>query len=93
MAADMTGEGTSYADLVYSVNLNEAQGLESEEYGVGFRKGSDLVDVFNEFWAAAVADAPWRPPPPPTASRTPSFWSNSPTTLHKGRGRSSALCL
>ena len=56
MAADMTGEGTSYADLVYSVNLNEAQGLESEEYGVGFRKGSDLVDVFNEFWAAAVAD-------------------------------------
>ena len=56
MAADMTGEGTSYADLGYSVNLNEAQGLESEEYGVGFRQGSDLVDAFNTFWAEKVAD-------------------------------------
>ena len=56
MAAEMTGEGTSYADLVYSLNLNDAQGLASEEYGVGFRKGSDLVDAFNEFWASAVAD-------------------------------------
>ena len=56
MAAEMTGEGTSYADLAYSLNLNEAQGLESENYGVGFRKGSDLVDAFNEFWAQAVAD-------------------------------------
>ena len=56
MAADMTGEGTSYADLAYSLNLNDTQGLGSEEYGVGFRKGSDLVDAFNEFWSAAVAD-------------------------------------
>ena len=56
MAAEMTGEGTSYADLAYSLNLNEAQGLDSEYYGVGFRKGSDLVDAFNEFWAQAVAD-------------------------------------
>ena len=31
MAAEMTGEGTSYADLVYSLTLNDAQGLESEE--------------------------------------------------------------
>ena len=23
---------------------------------MGFRKGSDLVDAFNEFWAAAEAD-------------------------------------
>ena len=37
MAAEMTGEGTSYADLIYSLNLNEAQDLPSEEYGVGFR--------------------------------------------------------
>ena len=51
----MIGEGTSYADLAYSVNLNEAQGLAAEEYGVGFRKGSDLVDAFNQFWADAVA--------------------------------------
>ena len=56
MAAEMTGEGTSYTDLVYSLNLNDAQGLASEEYGVGFRKDSDLVDAFNEFWASAVAD-------------------------------------
>ena len=56
MAAEMTGEGTSYADLAYSLDLNDAQGLERENYGVGFRKGSDLVDAFNEFWAQAVAD-------------------------------------
>ncbi|OUN07237.1 amino acid ABC transporter substrate-binding protein [Flavonifractor sp. An92] len=55
MAAAMTGEGTSYADLSYSLNLNDAQGLESEEYGVGFRQGSDLVDAFNSFWADEVA--------------------------------------
>ena len=56
MAAEMTGEGTSYADLVYSLNLNEAQDLPSEEYGVGFRQGSDLVDAFNTFLAEKVAD-------------------------------------
>ena len=56
MAAEMTGEGTSYSDLVYSLNLNEAQDLPSEEYGVGFRQGSDLVDAFNTFWAEKVAD-------------------------------------
>lgn len=37
MAAAMVGEGTSYADLTYTISLN------SEEYGVGFRKGSDLA--------------------------------------------------
>ena len=56
MAAAMTGEGTSYADLAYSLNLNDAQSLESEQYGVGFRQGSDLVDEFNTFWAEKVAD-------------------------------------
>ena len=55
MAAAMTGEGTSYDSLTYSLNLNDAQGLESEQYGVGFRKGSDLVDAFNTFWAEEVA--------------------------------------
>ena len=50
MAIAMVGEGTSYPDLTYTVQLN------SDEYGVGFRKGSDLVDAFNEFWASAVAD-------------------------------------
>ena len=56
MAAEMTGEGTSYADLAYSLNLNDTQNLPSEEYGVGFRQGSDLVDAFNSFWAEKVAD-------------------------------------
>ena len=50
MAGAMIGEGTSYPDLTYTVQLN------SEEYGVAFRKGSDLVDAFNEFWASAYAD-------------------------------------
>ena len=56
MAGAMIGEGTSYADLTYTLNLNEAQGLDSEEYGVGFRMGSDLVETFNAFWAEKVAD-------------------------------------
>jgi polar amino acid transport system substrate-binding protein len=55
MAAAMTGEGTSYEGLSYSLNLNEAQGLDSEAYGVGFRQDSDLVDAFNTFWAEEVA--------------------------------------
>ncbi len=50
MAAAMVGEGTGYADLTYTVGLN------SEEYGVGFRKGSDLAAKLNEFFAAAYAD-------------------------------------
>ncbi len=50
MAAAMVGEGTSYADLTYTINLN------SEEYGVGFRKGSDLAAALNEFFASAWAD-------------------------------------
>lgn len=50
MAAAMVGEGTSYADLTYTINLN------SEEYGVGFRKGSDLASALNDFFAASWAD-------------------------------------
>ena len=50
MAAAMVGEGTSYADLTYTVGLN------SEEYGVGFRKGSDLAEKLNEFFHASYAD-------------------------------------
>ena len=56
MAGAMIGEGTSYADLTQVANLNEMQNLPDEEYGVGFRKGSDLTDAFNEFWAEKVAD-------------------------------------
>ncbi len=50
MAGAMIGEGTGYADLTYTVSLN------SEEYGVGFRKGSDLVDALNKFFADAYKD-------------------------------------
>ena len=50
MAAAMIGEGTSYADLTYTVGLN------SEEYGVGFRVGSDLAEELNAFFAAAYED-------------------------------------
>ena len=48
MAAAMVGEGTGYADLTYTVGLN------SEEYGVGFRKGSDLAAALNEIGRAHV---------------------------------------
>jgi len=50
MAGAMIGEGTSYPDLAYTVHLN------SEEYGVGFRKGSDLAAELNKFFAEAYAD-------------------------------------
>ena len=50
MAAAMVGEGTSYADLTYTVALS------TEEYGVGFRKGSDLAAKLDEFFAAKYAD-------------------------------------
>lgn len=50
MAAAMVGEGTGYANLTYTVGLN------SEEYGVGFRKGSDLAETLNEFFASSYAD-------------------------------------
>ena len=56
MAGAMIGEGTSYEGLTYVLNLNELQKQESEEYGVGFRQGSNLVDEFNTFWAEKVAD-------------------------------------
>jgi polar amino acid transport system substrate-binding protein len=42
MANAMTGEGTSYADLTYTVSLT------SEEYGIGFAKGSDMPAKVNE---------------------------------------------
>ena len=47
MAGAMIGEGTSYPELTYTVQLN------SEEYGVAFRKGSDLTEAFNSFWKDA----------------------------------------
>jgi len=50
MANAMTGEGTSYADLTYGISLT------SEEYGVAFRKESDLTAKFNAFMDKITAD-------------------------------------
>jgi len=44
MAKAMTGKGTSYADLTYTVSLVD------EQYVVGFRKDSDLADELNNFF-------------------------------------------
>lgn len=50
MAGAMIGEGTGYENLTYTVSLN------SEEYGVGFRKGSDLVAALNDFFVESYTD-------------------------------------
>lgn len=50
MAAAMVGEGTGYENLTYTVSLN------SEKYGVGFRKGSDLTEALNNFFKEATED-------------------------------------
>ena len=50
MANAMTGPGTSYADLSAGISLTE------EEYGVGFRKDSDLTAKFNEVMKKLMAD-------------------------------------
>ena len=50
MANAMTGAGTSYE------NLGGVLELTSEEYGVGFRKDSDLAPKFNELMAEMMKD-------------------------------------
>ena len=50
MADAMTGEGTSYAELGYAVALS------SEEYVVGFRKGSDAAAVLDEMITKWIQD-------------------------------------
>lgn len=50
MANAMTGEGTSYANLAYGLALT------SEEYGIGFRKDSDLTAKVNEIIAELNAE-------------------------------------
>ena len=50
MAAAMVGDGTGYANLTYTIGLND------EEYGVGFRKGSDLTEELNNFFKSSYAD-------------------------------------
>ena len=51
MAGAMVGEGTSYSDLKVT-----DQKLNSEEYGIGCRKGSDLATYINAVLGEAYAD-------------------------------------
>ncbi len=50
MANAMTGAGTSYADLASGISLT------SEEYGIGFRKDSDVTAKVNEILDELRAD-------------------------------------
>ena len=50
MANAMTGEGTSYADLGYKVELS------TEEYGIAFRKDSDATAEVNKIMAELIED-------------------------------------
>ena len=50
MASAMVGEDTNFAELTYTISLN------TEEYGVGFRQGSDLAAELNAFFAEIYAD-------------------------------------
>ncbi len=43
MATSMTGEGTSYENLAQGISLTK------EEYGIGFRKGSDMQNIMNGY--------------------------------------------
>jgi polar amino acid transport system substrate-binding protein len=50
MAKAMTGEGTSYKELAYGVSLQK------EEYGIAFRKGSDLTAEVNKITEKLIQD-------------------------------------
>lgn len=52
LASAMVGEGTDYADLMIIDGLD----LAVEEYGIGFRKGSDLAEKVNSITAELIAD-------------------------------------
>lgn len=50
MAKAMTGEGTSNSTVSFKIEL------EPEQYGVAFRKDSDITEKFNKFLADSIAD-------------------------------------
>lgn len=50
LANTMTGEGTNYDDIIIVDHLNE------EEYGVAFRKGSDICEEVNKIFDELIAD-------------------------------------
>ena len=52
LAKTMTGEGTDYSDLKIVSGIE----LASEEYGIAFRKGSDLTEKVNAAIKELVAD-------------------------------------
>ena len=54
MAGAMIGEGTSYPNLTYTDKLT------TEEYGVAFRKGSDLCTELNKFMDKIIADGTFK---------------------------------
>ena len=50
LAKTMTGEGTNYEDIVIVDQLAE------EDYGVAFRKGSDITEEVNKIFDQLIAD-------------------------------------
>lgn len=50
MAKAMLGDDTNYSSLTVACELT------SEEYGIGFRKGSDLTEAVNEYMVELIAD-------------------------------------
>lgn len=50
MAKAMTGDGSNYSDLTYTVSLS------SEEYGIGCRKDTDTCAEINKLMAELMAD-------------------------------------
>lgn len=50
MAKNMTADGAAYEDLAISMTITE------EEYGIGFRKGSDITEKVNEILKELAAD-------------------------------------
>ena len=50
MAKAMLGDDTNYKDLTIACELT------SEEYGIGFRKGSDLTEIVNGYMNELIAD-------------------------------------
>ncbi len=52
LAKTMVGEGTDYTDLIMIEGLE----LSSEEYGIAFRKGSDVTEAVNDIIMELVED-------------------------------------
>ena len=51
-----SGGKSGYRNIAVGETFTYTYALNSEEYGVGFRKGSDLANALNEYLAEAYAD-------------------------------------